>query len=116
MPPQIPVIDTSNYYPDRDGIIAEVEDGMVESLWVSRQIGHPIAKAFNNILADSLADLGLPGGSPERLAVAVAADDNAFKQVAMRFVNEAGFDPVDAGSLEDSWRQQPCTPCVLLRL
>ena len=67
-------------------------------------------KAFNNIMAYSLAELGRPLGSPGRLAVAVAGDDDALKQVAMGLVSETGFDPVDAGSLEESWRQQPSTP------
>lgn len=110
VPPYVPVIDTSNYYSHRDGVIAEVEDGMPESLWVSKQLGRTAIKAFNNILAHTLAELGRPEGMPGRLAIAVAGDNGASKQVAMRFVSETGFDPVDAGSLEESWRQQPYTP------
>ena len=67
-------------------------------------------KAFNNILAHSLAELGRPEGAPDRLAAAVAGGDAASKQVVMGLVNEVGFDPVDAGSLDQSWRQQPSTP------
>lgn len=93
-----------------DGRIDAIEGGQVESLWVSKQLGRPLIKAFNNILAYSLAELGRPEGSPGRLAVAVAGEDRASKQVAMDLVSEVGFDPVDAGRLEDSWRQQPSTP------
>ena len=67
-------------------------------------------KAFNNILAYSLAELGRPEGSPGRLAIAVAGDDVRSKQIVMDVVNETGFDPVDAGSLVESWRQEPATP------
>jgi 8-hydroxy-5-deazaflavin:NADPH oxidoreductase len=110
LPSETIVIDTSNYYPHRDGRIEDIEAGEVESLWVSKQLGRPVIKAFNNILAYSLAELGRPEGSPGRLAVAVAGEDDTSKRVAMNLVNEVGFDPVDAGSLEDSWRQQPSTP------
>lgn len=111
LPAGVPVIDTSNYYPGlRDPNIPEIDEGMVESLWVSRQIGRPITKAFNNILAYSLAELGRPEGASDRLAVAVAGDDPQEKSLACALVNEVGFDPVDAGELAQSWRQQPSTP------
>jgi predicted dinucleotide-binding enzyme len=111
LPANVPVIDTSNYYPGlRDPQIADLDAGEVESVWVSRQIGRPIIKAFNNILAYSLAELGQPKGAAGRLAVAVAGDDAAAKKIAMAIVNEVGFDPVDGGPLAESWRQQPLTP------
>jgi predicted dinucleotide-binding enzyme len=111
LPEAVPVIDTGNYYPGmRDPHIAEIDEGMTESVWVSRQLSHPVIKAFNNILAHSLAELGSPRGSSGRLAIAVAGDNAEAKEVAMRLVDEVGFDPVDAGSLADSWRQQPSTP------
>ncbi|WP_326519806.1 NADPH-dependent F420 reductase [Xanthomonas euroxanthea] len=107
----VTVIDTGNYYPDmRDPHIADIDEGMPESVWVSRQIGRPVTKAFNNILAYSLAKLGQPTGTRDRLAIAVAGDDPRAKAVASSLVDEVGFDPVDAGSLADSWRQQPATP------
>lgn len=106
-----PIVDTSNYYPDlRDSHISELDDGKVESVWVSEQIGRPVIKAFNNILAHSLTELGRPPGSPDRIAVAVAGDDAQSMQIIMDIVNEIGFDPVDGGSLSESWRQQPGTP------
>lgn len=105
------IIDTGNYYPDvRDVRIPEIDAGMPESVWVSRRLGRPIFKAFNSILSYSLADLGKPEGAPDRLAVPVAGDDARGKEIVMGLVNQAGFDPVDGGSLEESWRQQPLTP------
>lgn len=71
---------------------------MPESMWVSRQLGRPVIKAFNNILAYSLAKLGRPEGSPDRLAVAVAGEDPKAKQMVMELVN----DTVDAASLDES--------------
>ncbi|MBL0284067.1 MAG: NAD(P)-binding domain-containing protein [Zoogloea sp.] len=110
-PLEVTIIDTSNYYPGlRDSRIPEIDDGLPESAWVGRQIGRPVIKAFNNALAYTLAELGLAEGAPGRLAIAVAGDDVRSKQTAMQLVNQTGFDPVDAGSLEDSWRQQPSTP------
>jgi 8-hydroxy-5-deazaflavin:NADPH oxidoreductase len=111
VPQDVPVIDTGNYYPGlRDPQIPEIDAGMPHSIWVSKQLAHPVIKAFNNILAYSLAERGRPGGSPGRLAIAVAGDDVRSKQIVMDVVNETGFDPVDAGSLDESWRQQPGTP------
>jgi hypothetical protein len=110
-PANLIVVDTGNYYPGlRDAHIQEIEDGMAESLWVSAQIGRPVIKAFGNLLAYSLAENGRPAGASDRIAMAVAGDDPAAKEVVMKLVNDAGFDPVDAGSLAESWRQQPGTP------
>ena len=104
------VIDTGNYYPRRDGRIEAIENGMTESRWVSEQIGHPLVKAFNTIQAQHLLELGLPRGTAGRIALPVAGDDPAAKAVVMGLVDELGFDPVDAGSLDESWRQQPGSP------
>lgn len=105
------IIDTGNYYPDmRDPHIPEIDEGMPESVWVSQQIKRPVIKAFNNVLAYTLAELGQPEGTPGRLAVAVAGDDLRSKEIVMELVNQTGFDPVEAGSLAESWRQQPSTP------
>ena len=111
LPGATPIVDTGNYYPGlRDPQIAELDAGKTESVWVSEQVGRPIIKAFNNILAYSLAELGRPAGAPDRIAVAVAGDDDAAKRTVMGIVDQIGFDPVDAGSLAESWRQQPGTP------
>jgi 8-hydroxy-5-deazaflavin:NADPH oxidoreductase len=111
LPADTVVIDTSNYYPHRDGKIDAIEAGQVESVWVSEQLGRPIVKAWNSIGSDSFARLGKPPGSPGRIALSVAADREADRKVGMRLVEETGFDAYDAGPLADSWRQQPGAPC-----
>ena len=105
------VVDTGNYYPrQRDGRIAAIESGTPESAWVSEQLGRPVVKAFNNIYAASLDSKGRPAGGEGRVALPVAGDDPAAKATVMALVDELGFDPVDAGGLDESWRQQPGTP------
>lgn len=111
VPADVVVVDTGNYYPrERDGRIEEIESGMTESGWVERQLGRPVIKAFNNIYAKHLLELGRPEGTPGRIALPVAGDNAKAKAVVLRLVNELGFDGVDAGGLNDSWRQQPGTP------
>jgi predicted dinucleotide-binding enzyme len=105
------VIDTNNYYPSRDGRIEAIEDGQPESAWLAEQIGRPVIKAFNNIIAPSLATKAAPRGSAGRLALSVAGDPDAARAKILHLVDELGFDPVDAGPLSESWRQQPGTPC-----
>jgi 8-hydroxy-5-deazaflavin:NADPH oxidoreductase len=108
------VVDTGNYYPrERDGRIDGIENGATESRWVSKQLGHPVVKAFNNILAQHLMDLGRPSGNPERIALPLAGDDAAAKALVSLLLDELGFDPVDAGGLDESWRQQPGTPVYI---
>ena len=105
------VVDTGNYYPQqRDGRIDAIEQGMPESRWVEQQLKRPVIKAFNNIYAQHLMDLGRPKGDPNRIALPVSGDDPAAKTKVMRLVDELGFDPVDAGPLDESWRQQPGSP------
>jgi predicted dinucleotide-binding enzyme len=110
VPASVVVVDTGNYYPQRDGHIPEIESGMTESRWASQRLGRPVIKAFNNIYAKHLLDSGKPAGSPGRIALPVAGDDKAAKAVVMKLVEELGFDPIDAGGLDDSWKQQPATP------
>jgi len=105
------VVDTGNYYPrERDGRIREIEAGMPESRWVEKQLGRPVIKAFNNIYAQHLMDLGRAPNTPGRIALPVSGDDPKAKAVVMKLVDELGFDPVDAGGLDHSWTQQPGTP------
>ena len=105
------VVDTGNYYPrQRDGRIEAIEAGLPESRWVEQQLGRPVIKAFNNIYARHLFELGRPAGAPGRIALPVAGDDDAAKTVVLKLVEELGFDGVDAGGLDESWRQQPGTP------
>ncbi|MBV8531526.1 MAG: NAD(P)-binding domain-containing protein [Candidatus Eremiobacteraeota bacterium] len=111
VPPNVVVIDTGNYYPrQRDGRIEAIEAGLPESEWVALQLGRPVVKAFNNIYAAHLLERGKPLGASGRIALPVAGDDASAKAIVMRLVDEIGFDPVDAGSLGESWRQQPGTP------
>jgi predicted dinucleotide-binding enzyme len=108
---EVVVIDTGNYYPrHRDGRIDAIEAGTPESVWVSEQLGRPVIKAFNNIYAQHLRDNGREAGSADRIALPVAGDDGAAKSTVMQLVEELGFDAVDAGGLDQSWRQQPGTP------
>ncbi len=114
--PGLVVVDTGNYYPRRDGRIAEIEAGLPESRWVATQLGRPVIKAFNTIHARDLLELGRPQGSPDRLALPVAGDEGAAKSVVMSLIDELAFDPIDAGGLDESWRQQPGTPVYGVRL
>jgi 8-hydroxy-5-deazaflavin:NADPH oxidoreductase len=113
---EVIIVDTSNYYPFRDDKIEEIENGMVESVWVSNQLGRPVIKAFNNLLAYTLENEGTYEDSSGRIAMAVAGNDPEQKQVVMDIVHELGFDTVDSGSLNDSWRQQPGTPAYCTEL
>ncbi|MDC0706028.1 NADPH-dependent F420 reductase [Priestia sp. AB] len=113
---EVIIVDTSNYYPFRDNKIVEIENGMVESVWVSNQLGRPVIKAFNNLLAYTLENEGTSEDSSGRIAMAVAGNDSSQKQVVMDVVYELGFDTVDSGSLSDSWRQQPGTPAYCTKL
>lgn len=111
MPETTTIIDTSNYYPARDNRIEAIEDGQVESLWVVEQLGRPIAKAWNAIGSGSLATRGMPPTASGRIAIPVAADRDHDRSIAMTLVENSGFDAFDAGSLAESWRQQPGNPC-----
>jgi|SRR5579875_1466044 len=111
VPASVIVVDTANYYPQqRDGRIDEIEAGMLESRWVERQLGRPVVKAFNNIYAKHLMEKGKPAGAPGRIALPVAGDDSRAKAVVIKLLDELGFDGVDIGGLDESWRQQPGTP------
>ncbi len=116
VPEKTVVIDTSNYYPGRDGAIKEVDDGKPESIWVSEQIGRPVIKAWNAVLAATLADKGQPARSSERIALPVAGDDINAEAIAQDLVEDTGFIALAAGNLEDSWRQQPGTPAYCTEL
>jgi 8-hydroxy-5-deazaflavin:NADPH oxidoreductase len=104
------VIDTLNYYPQRDGKIDAVEAGQVESLWVAELLGRPVVKAWNAIGSDSFAKKGQAAGGLDRIAIPVAADSETERQVGITLVEDTGFDGYDAGTLADSWRQQPGAP------
>jgi len=116
VPPEVVVIDTSNYYPFRDGAINEIDNGKPESVWVSEQIGRPVIKAWNAVLSHTLSETGKPEGAPGRIAIPVAGDDAEAKATAMQLVGTTGFDALDAGTLAESWRQQPGTPAYCTEL
>jgi 8-hydroxy-5-deazaflavin:NADPH oxidoreductase len=104
------VVDAGDYYPTRDGPVAQVEAGATDSEWIASVLGRPVIKAFNNILADSLARRGNLSGNGKRVALSVAGDDAKSKQLVQDLIRELGFDAIDGGTLADSWRQQPGTP------
>jgi 8-hydroxy-5-deazaflavin:NADPH oxidoreductase len=102
------VIDTNNYYPDRDGHIAELDD---ESTTTSELLQNHlreshVVKAFNNIVVDHLAALPRPSGSPERSVLAIAGDDESAKRTVTEFFDSIGYDAYDAGPLSEGWRYQ----------
>jgi predicted dinucleotide-binding enzyme len=109
-----PIIETNNYYPrERDGRIAPIEAGTPESVWVADTLEVPVErvfKVFNGIYWKHLLERGRPVGAANRIALPVAGTDGPGKQRVFHLVTQLGFDPVDGGSLAESWRQQPGTP------
>lgn len=102
------VIDTGNYYPEvRNENIDALGNGEVESLWFSNQIKRPVIKAFNTLLAYSLAELGKTKEEENRLAMQIAGDDENQKEIVMGLIDDCGFDSFDVGTLEESWKMQP---------
>ncbi|XVQ16188.1 NAD(P)-binding domain-containing protein [Spirillospora sp. CA-255316] len=103
------VLDTSNYYPFRDGRVAELDsESMTTSELVREWLGRVrLVKAFNNILAHHIPQLARPSGATDRTALPLASDDDAAKRGAAELVDLLGFDPVDAGPLAESWRFEP---------
>jgi predicted dinucleotide-binding enzyme len=121
VPANSTIIDTGNYYPLRDGKIEDIENGMPESVWVSNQIQRPVVKVYNSIFYRSLLYSGVTRGSASRIALPIAGDDKKSKELVSTLVDDSGFDYLDYGSLEDSWRQQPgspvyCTDLTLVQL
>ena len=111
VPSSVVVIDIGNYHPElRDGRIDAIDRGMLDSQWVAQQIGRPVIKAFNHIFAKSLLEKGVPKGTKGRIALSVCGDSSDAKSVVLQLIDEIGFDPVDGGELDESWRQQPGTP------
>ena len=111
LPADTIVIDTCNYYVGRDGHIAELdEERVTQSGWVGQHLGHAVFKVFNNIYYLSLDTDGKPAGAPGRIALPVAGDNAAHKATIIALLDQIGFDGVDAGKQDESWRQQPGTP------
>ena len=106
------VLDTCNYYPERDGHVAALDDGLETS---SELVQHHFAqsavvKVFNNIFFKHLESLARPAGSADRTFLPIAGDDDSAKAATARYLDEIGYGAVDVGNLADSWRQQPGTP------
>jgi hypothetical protein len=117
LPDDAILIDTGNYAPQqRDGRIVQLENGVTESRWVQTHLGHPVTKAFNNVRPSTLLSGGLPAGTPGRVALPVAGDVAAAKATLIDLIDQLGFDGIDAGSLDESWRQQPGTPVYVTDL
>jgi len=117
LPEETVVIDTSNYYPGREGfytgrdpVIPELDKEKSETEWIQEQLGRPVVKAWNNILSETLDKKSHPKGHAERLAIAIAADRPRDLEVAKKLVELTGFDAFHTGSIKESWRQQPGAP------
>jgi len=106
------VIDTNNYYPQRDGQIAELDEGRTTSTeLLQRHLpGSTVVKAFNHIQAAQIVSARSAAGTAHRRALAIAGDDTAAKQRVAAVIDTLGFDVVDLGTLADSWRIEPGTP------
>ena len=107
-----PVLDTGNYYPQRDGHIEELDTGALTSSGLLQRYlpeAH-VVKVFNNILFKHLRYLARPHGAQDRSALPIAGDDPAAKQAVTAFLDSIGYDAVDGGLLAESWRQEPGTP------
>jgi len=106
------VIDTNNYYPQRDGHIPELDDESTTSaeLLQAHLPTSKVVKAFNHIYAAQLTTDGRPAGSSNRRALVIAGNDAGANATVTRLLDEFGFDTVDAGPLKESWRIQPNTP------
>ncbi|NYH20189.1 NADPH-dependent F420 reductase [Paraburkholderia bryophila] len=106
------VIDTGNYYPERDGHIAALDERSTTTSQMLAAVlpGAKVVKAFNAILAADLGTDGRPAGTPQRRALPFASDDAAAKRVVSGLMDQFGFDPVDVGALRDSWRFERAKP------
>lgn len=111
------VIDTNNYYPERDGRIPELDDESTTTAELSQEHlpTSKVVKAFNNILAADLTEDGLPAGDQNRRALPIAGDEDKAKAIVAELIERFGFDVVDAGSLAEGWRFQRDTPAYVAR-
>ena len=107
-----PVMDTGNYYPQRDGHLAELDTGaLTSSALLQRYLPDAqVVKVFNNIFFKHLGSLARPHGAQDRTALPIAGDSAAAKAAVTAYLDSIGYDAVDTGSLADSWRQEPGTP------
>ena len=110
------VIDTTNYYPQRDGRIPELDsDELTSSELLQRTLPQTtVVKAFNNVFHHQLLTLARPAGSPDRSALPIAGDDDAAKAAVSGLMDSLGYDAVDTGALSVSWRSEPKTPVYVM--
>jgi predicted dinucleotide-binding enzyme len=106
------VIDTNNYYPERDGHFVELDDGSTTSsgLLAEHLPTSNVVKAFNTVYFEELAQDGRPAGTAGRRAVPIAGDDAEAKRTVVGLLDEFGYDAVDAGPLAEGRRFEPGTP------
>jgi predicted dinucleotide-binding enzyme len=106
------VVDTNNYYPQRDGHIAALDDETTTTaeLLQAHLPASKVVKAFNHIYAAALTTDGQPAGTANRRALVIAGDDRDAKATVARLIDQFGFDVVDAGPLKEGWRIQRDTP------
>lgn len=112
------VLDANNYYPDRDGHILALDafETTTSRLIAEHLPGARVVKVFNAILAQDLLQHGRPSGAADRRALPVAADDVSAKAQVIKWLDELGFDAVDAGNLDDSWRFERAKPAYCIPL
>jgi hypothetical protein len=112
------VLDANNYYPDRDGYIAELDrfETTTSQLLAAHLPGSRVVKVFNAILAQDLLDDGRPAGTPDRRALPIASEDQEAKSLVAHLLDEIGFDSVDGGSLKESWRFERAKPAYCIPL
>jgi predicted dinucleotide-binding enzyme len=106
------VLDTCNYYPQRDGHFPELDSGaLTSSELIQRHLAESaVVKVFNNIFFKHLESLSRPSGAPDRSFLPIAGDEPTAKATATAFLDSIGYGAVDAGPLAEGWRQQPGTP------
>ena len=106
------VMDTGNYYPKRDGMVAALDSkALTDSEYLERHLpGAQVVKVFNNIFFKHLLNLARPAGAPDRSFLPIAGDDEEAKRAVSDFLSSIGYGAVDAGPLAEGWRQQSGTP------
>jgi predicted dinucleotide-binding enzyme len=106
------VLDTDNYYPQRDGNFEALDKGELTSAELEQQhlTGAKVVKVFNNIYSGHLANLPRPTGAADRTSLTIAGDDTDAKRTATEFLDAIGYDAVDVGPLSESWRVEPGQP------
>ena len=110
------VIDANNYYPQRDGVVDELENGSTTTgeLLQKHLPNARVVKGLNNIWVEHLKSLARPAGSADRSALPITGDDSAAKQTVSEFFDSIGFDAVDAGPLAENWRTQRGAPAYAI--